>query len=461
MAIDGRNYLRYTSWPIFAAMVTLMLVGVLAIHTSERVGATPEGHTLKQMVFCVVALGAFVVGTIVPYPRVGRMAYAIFGGVLALLVLVLFLPAIRGSHRWINLGPIRLQPAELAKLAYILVMAWYLRYGDHYRRFGGLLIPFVLAFVPMGLILKEPDLGTSLLFVPTFYVMLFMAGGRKRHLIGIILAGTVLLLLPVPQRLPEAPIAPARPVEATDRQMLDYEQALGRYRSATKKHEETVEAARSMAYGSFEVSGSDYVVMAAPLLLLESHQLERVEGWLRQGDPEINQRIGYQLHKSKMILGGGGWRGRGDWYIEHEFFGVLPDDHTDFIFAVIAGRWGFIGALMVLALYGVIILFGLEIAASTDDPFGRLLAIGILTVIAAQVFINVGMTMGLMPITGMTLPLVSYGGSSLVVSALALGLLVNVGQHRPRSLAPKPFEHGRRETRDTRPPESMAARFRE
>ena len=460
MAMERRNYLQYTSWPIFAAMVTLMLVGVLAIRASEQVGAAPKGYTLKQIIFSVLAIGAFLAATAVPYTRIGRKAYAIFGGVLGLLVLVLFLPAIRGSHRWIDLGPVYFQPAEAAKLAYVLAMAWYLRYGDHYRRLGGLLIPFVLAFVPMGLILKEPDLGTSLLFVPTFYVMLFMAGARKRHLIGIMVAGTFLLLLPVPSRLPVAPVAPAVPAAAMvaeSRQRTDYERAVGEYRQARRAHAEGVEATLAMAYGSFSVAEADYAVMATPLLLMEPHQLERVEGWLRQGDPRISRTIGYQLHKSKLILGGGGWIGHGDWNREHEFFRMLPDDHTDFIFAVIGGRWGFAGCVMVILLYAVIVLFGLEIASGTDDPFGRLLAVGIVTLMAAQVLINVGMTMGLMPITGMTLPLVSYGGSSLVVSAMALGLLVNVGQHRPRSLARKPFEHGRREARGDRPSESIAS----
>jgi cell division protein FtsW (lipid II flippase) len=119
---------------------------------------------------------------------------------------------------------------------------------------------------------------------------------------------------------------------------------------------------------------------------------------------------------------------------------MLPDDHTDFIFSVVGGQWGFFGCASVLVLYGIIFLFGADVAVSTPDPFGRLLAVGVLALLAAQIFINIGMAMGLMPITGMTLPLVSYGGSSLLVNCVALGLLVNVGRHRPMTLAPRPFE---------------------
>ncbi|MCJ7543041.1 MAG: FtsW/RodA/SpoVE family cell cycle protein, partial [Phycisphaerae bacterium] len=151
---------------------------------------------------------------------------------------------------------------------------------------------------------------------------------------------------------------------------------------------------------------------------------------------------GYQLAQSKMVLGAGRWIGDRDWSDGEIFFQMLPEDHTDFIFSVIGGRWGFAGCVGVLFLYAVIFLFGAEISTITDDAFGRLLAVGVLALLFSQIVINTGMTLGLMPVTGMTLPLASYGGSSLVVNGAALGLLVNVGQRRPYLLAPKPFEYG-------------------
>jgi cell division protein FtsW (lipid II flippase) len=135
---------------------------------------------------------------------------------------------------------------------------------------------------------------------------------------------------------------------------------------------------------------------------------------------------------------------------------MLPDDHTDFIFSIVGGQWGFLGSAAVLFLYGVIFVFGVEIAVITYDPFGRLLAVGVLALLFSQIVINVGMTMGLMPITGMTLPLVSYGGSSLVVNCAALGLLVNVGQRRPILLSKRPFEHGDRKEKPPAPYSPLA-----
>jgi len=409
-----RRYLRYTSWPILAAMIALMVLGVLAIRASELAEGEAAGFSTRQTISACVALGAFVLATVVPYPRVGRLAYPLFGITLAMLVLVLFLPEVRETHRWIALGPVQFQPSEVAKIAFIALLAWYLRYRDNYRRLTGLIVPFVLTLVPMVLILREPDLGTALLFLPTLYFMLFMAGAKWRHLLGIVGVATALVFVPVPHRITEA----MQNEEAADRAALAYWVERDADRKPTR------------------------VWLAAPLAIMKQHQIHRIDGWLRQGDPRIAMGRGYQLSHSKTALASGMMTGRGDWSDADTYLSLLPEDHTDFIFSVIGGQWGFVGCVGVLALYAVIFVFGIEIAAITHDPFARLLAVGVLALMLAQIFINVGMTMGLMPITGMTLPLVSYGGSSLVVNCAALGLLVNVGMRRPILLSKRPFEYG-------------------
>jgi len=149
---------------------------------------------------------------------------------------------------------------------------------------------------------------------------------------------------------------------------------------------------------------------------------------------------GYQLAQSKIAIGSGGVAGQG--FAEGAFFrhDLLPEEHNDFIFAVVAHQWGFLGAMFVVLLYLIIIFFGLTIASATNDPLGRLLAVGICAVICAQTLINLGMTVGLMPITGMSLPFVSAGGSGLISNYLMLGLLVSVARRRTLEMAPKPFE---------------------
>jgi len=383
-------------------MLLLMFVGVCAIHVSEEAGAlgSAQGagfkHWNMQMIYWGPALGVFVLASIVPYQKIGRAAYVLFGITLLVLVgLVVIprilgdghplvktvLPGIRGAHRWIKVGPIQIQPSEIAKLTYIILLAWYLRYGDHYRKIAGLIVPFVLTLIPMALILKQPDLGTSLLLLPTLYVMLFLAGAKLRHLLGIVVVATVLIFMPIPIK------APADSKDPEDK------------------------TRRALSYSSFDSGSEDYVLCAAPLAIMKSHQLKRIDGWLRQEESSISRGMGYQLHQSKMIMGSGRWTGRSDWNNTAAYFRMLPDDHTDFIFSVIGGQWGLLGCLGVLLLYGVIFLFGVEIAIVTYDPFGRLLAVGVLALLASQILINIGMTVGLGPITGMTLPLISYGGS--------------------------------------------------
>ena len=412
-----RLYLRGMSWPIIVAMLALMTISVLSVRAAEQAGSTPPGFTLRQAIYVVVALVGFLVAVVIPYPRIGRGAYVWFGLTLALLVVVLFLPANKGSRRWIDLKFFNIQPSELAKLTYIIALAWYLRYRDNYRRVAGLIPPFVLTLAPAGLILIEPDLGTTLLWMPTLGFMLFMAGAKIRHLLAVVAVAALVVFLPVPTCL-----------DGVDT--------------------DTAAARKDLAYWHGTIGDKEYVVAAAPVTVMRYHQLTRIYGWLKQADddPKIARRVaktsGFQLRQSMIILGSGGVRGQRVLEQKHLYFRMLPDDHTDFIYAVIGGQWGLVGCAGVIVIYVGIFICAAEIAAMTDDPFGRLLVVGVLALLLTQIFINVGMTMGLMPITGMTLPLVSYGGSSMLINAMSLGLVVNVGIRRPILLGRKPFEYG-------------------
>ena len=366
------------------AIALLLFIGLGAIHATHP----PHGEDRKQLIWIALGLLAFTIANLFHYRRLGRLSYPLFILSLSLLVLVLvgkylqlnsIVPYVRGASRWINIIPgsslVRLQPSELAKLTYILALAWYLRHRKNYRTLTGLVAPFTLTLVPMVFILLQPDLGTVLLFLPILFAVLFVAGARIKHLLAVVALG--ILFMPI------------------------------------------------FYYG-----------------LMENYQKERIEGLFRQNtdDPEWFRGHGYQLYQSKICIGSGRLTGHGFQLSPYVLYKPTPDQHNDFIFAIIAHQWGFRGALLVLALYCLIILCGVEIAHSQTDPFGRLLAVGITALFAAQMFINVGMTMGLTPVTGMTLPFISYGGSSLLTNFLALGLLINVARHRPYQIAPKSFE---------------------
>ncbi|MFV0444637.1 MAG: FtsW/RodA/SpoVE family cell cycle protein [Planctomycetaceae bacterium] len=359
-------------WSIPVTAGLLMLVSLSALDRGDELNL--GDFATRQTVWILLSLPAMFLASRVPYRFWKPWCVPAFWLSLVLLVGVFLLPAKYGSHRWIPLGILNLQPSELAKLAFILMLAHYLMYEKNHRQLTGLLQPFLLTMIPVVLILREPDLGTSLLFIPVLFAMLFAAGARLTHLIFVIVLG--LCCLP----------------------------------------------------GLWKV--------------MSAEQRSRVTAVFRQQDGGvIPQGDEYHLHQSKQFVAFGGVQGS-------EFSGMavsdplayhLPASRTDFIFCLVAERWGFAGVAVVLGLYLWLIAQGLRIAAATREPFGRLIAVGIVTLIGTQVTINTGMTVGLMPITGLTLPLLSYGGSSLIITCASLGLLINVAIRPGYEVTGDPF----------------------
>jgi len=392
-----------------AGLSTVALAKVEALAKAEQ--PSPAGQTSdlgnlwkKQLIFAVFGAVGFIAANCVNYRRLGALSSSIYAFVLLLLGLLLldkvvdipFVPVINHARRWLRIGTsttfLQLQPSEFCKLAYILALAWYLRYRSNYRNFSALIGPFVLTLLPMVLILLEPNLGTVFLMMPVLFAMLLVAGAKVKHLLIILL----LALLAAPLLW---------------REMKPYQRT-----------------------------------RISSVLLQNSWIQEKAEQYPALGKILVGKKFstkqwendwGYHLTRSKFAVASGGTKGYGfrqGPFIKYDF---LTYRQNDFIFAVIAHQWGFLGCLGLLGLYAIIIICGLEIAEHNTDPFGRLLAVGIVATFAVEVIVNVSMTVGLMPITGLTLPLVSYGGSSLLVSMTSVGLLNNVGKHRPFSVARK------------------------
>ncbi|MEK6643258.1 MAG: FtsW/RodA/SpoVE family cell cycle protein [Planctomycetota bacterium] len=372
-------------WLVLLPAMVLNALGLLGVYSGEAAGSEPAVQTLRQLGFFGAGMVGMLLIQLVGYRWIGRYSYLLFGVILILLTLLIvarkipmepFIRPKRNTYRWIFIGPINIQVSEYTKVVYILALAFYLRFRTNYRTFRGLVMPFLLTIIPVALILKEPDLGTSLLLLPTLFVMLFVAGAKISHLAAVIGLGAV-----------AAPVFYFSP-------------------------------------------------------LMNPYQRDRIHSVIRQDDANEHWRLneGYQLSQSKIALGSGRVWGKG--VRESAFFqhNLLPEEHNDFIFAVLGHQWGFVGCIGVLMLYLIMIGAGLTIASGTTDPFGRLLAVGVCALLFAQTIINVGMTVGLMPITGMTLPFVSMGGSSLIANYLAIGLLIDVARRRSVNLAPRPFE---------------------
>ncbi|NLX12085.1 MAG: rod shape-determining protein RodA [Phycisphaerales bacterium] len=435
-------------------VLMLCTAGVLTLQATEmpvEAGLLAD-RAMRQLLYIFVGLAGMLAVMMVGYHRLGRWSYLLFAVCLVLLVYLLLgrwvaqLPlvkAIRGTRRWLFVGPIPLQPSELAKIAYVLALAWYLRYRRNYRTFMGLFVPFAITLVPMGLILIQPDLGTVLLFLPVLFAMLFAAGARVRHLLLIVCMGICCLPL-FWLKIADYQRLRITGVLLQDSRLRDY---LVQEPPASPEDSSYWDRVKSLFTEPVQTQPAEDIP-TAPSVLSRTRPMRwdwlcpkgTAPGLWRQELVEWENRSGYQLVASKNAIGSGGLTGQG-WgrgiFFEYDF---LPEAHNDFIFALIAHQWGVLGSLVVLAGFALIFLVGLIIASLTVDPFGRLVAVGLATMILVQALVNLAMTIGFGPITGMTLPFVSAGGSSLMASFISIGLLVSVAQRRPRTLATRSFE---------------------
>ena len=412
---------------LLMAMLSLVLIGITTIYAvghpakseAENIDSTGQpvqpssgqsaelaGLWKKQISFAAIGIAALILVNLVNCRRLGEAGYWIYAGVLVLLMVLLisryivelpFAPETKGAYRWIKISIAgfdlpSIQPSELCKPAYIIALAWYLRYRSNYRKFASLVGPFVLTLLPMVLILLEPDLGTVLLMLPVFLTMLFVAGAKVKHLALILLIALI--------------ISPLMWLKMQPYQRLRISSVLLQSEWLRQKTEQHPALGKLLVGGTFSSK-------------------KWKENW------------GYHLIRSKYAIASGGTTGYGlgrGPFLKYEF---LPERHNDFIFSIIAHQWGFFGCVGVLLLYIILLVCGLGIAGQTTDPFGRLLAAGIAAMFAIQLIVNVAMTLGLTPITGITLPFISYGGSSLAVSMLCVGLLNNVGRQWPFTVAPR------------------------
>ncbi len=380
---------RHAGWLCVASGLALSLLGVYAIDVSlvsdapsERGIITPSGMVLRQIVFLAVGMMAAGVVALPHYRFVRYVAWPAMWVVLGLLVFLL-IPAVpswivtprNGARAWITLGPLTLQPAELAKIAFILVLADYLRWRKNHRTLAGLIPPAVIGFVPVALIMLQPDLGSASLFAPTLFAMLLAAGAKMKHLIAAVLIAGAALPLSFP--------------------------------------------------------------------LLRPHQQQRIIGLISvvRGEASGAEDINYQQLTAVTLAGAGGIDGQGDEKSRALVkFNRLPERHNDMVFAVIVNRFGFLGGMMVLGLYGVWVYGALMVAGMCREPFGRLVVVGCAAIVSVQMFVNVGMNLGYLPIVGLTLPFVSYGGSSMLSVWIMTGLIVNVAMRKPPRLSRPSFE---------------------
>jgi len=359
--------LRLPLDPLLAlAAIGLMAVSIVTLKasTSTDVPGDPNYYVTRQGVFFAIGTLFAIVLSRIDYSRLRELKYGLYGLMFAgLAVVALFGGDTRGSRRAIQLPFFEVQASEIGKILLICALAGFV--VDRARRLGERDTTARLVLVAMlpAIFVMASDLGSGLVYISILFAVLFVAGVSWRHFAGLIALGTVSITI---------------------------------------------------------------VLTAAPALgvtVLTPQQTERLTSFLNPSD--VAGDAGYQQNQSRIAIGAGQKTGRGD-RASQAALNFLPEERTDFVFAVIGERWGFAGAGMVLSLYALLVWRGLRILTVAKNLYGALIAGGIVAMLLFQLFINVGMNVGIMPITGIPLPLLSYGGSSVITTLLAIGLLQSI-----------------------------------
>jgi rod shape determining protein RodA len=384
-----------------AAAFLLMVISVAFVYSATMnndAAATLAWYKqsyFRQIVWFALGIGAAALICLVDYHTLARWAFVAYWLTILTLIAVIIphVGSMRyGARRWIELAGFQFQPSEFAKLAFILAQAHFLsRPVDELRQLRIFWRSIGMIVLPFMLIMKEPDLGSALVLLPTGLTMLYAAGTPKRYLLqlggvaGIVAVLFVVDLLYAPPGL--------------------------------RIHMQEYQKKRLLVY-----FGRNYADYAGPGISAAERQ--------KLQEQEFNDS--HNVRQALIAVGSGGLTGKGWRRGQQNSLGFLPQagKHNDFIFSVIAEEKGFVGSVVVLTLYAVILFTGIRIAGQARDRLGKLLAVGVVTLLFSHVFINIGMNIRIMPVTGVPLPLLSYGGSSVLGSLIAMGMLQNVYLYR-------------------------------
>jgi rod shape determining protein RodA len=417
---------------LLGATLLLVLFGILFIYSSgvSFTGSRPSNEFIKQLIWTGSGLVIMTGVILINYSRLRDLSIYLYAlTILLLLATRLLGREVHGAKSWLGFGEVGIQPSEFAKITAILLLSTYLTSaGKRIRELPRLALGFAIMLLPMGLILLQPDMGTALVFVPIFLFMAYTAGARMRHLAYLVAAGLGMVILAV--------------IPHYSRWILGREAALlglissfeqGKYLLGVLA---LITALAAWGYWGFKRQYFYWIFYVVSLVLvsflgaflidrtLKDYQIMRFVVFL---DPKVDpQGAGWNLIQSVTAVGSGGIAGKGFLKGTQSHYQFLPQQSTDFIFSILAEEWGFLGGLVVFALFLVIILRGIRIMYIARDDFGLYVGAGVVGMIFFHGVINIGMAMGIMPITGIPLFFLSYGGSSLWTALVGVGLLLNI-----------------------------------
>lgn len=366
----GLRKILFFNWPLAILITAIAALGVLQLYSVAGGSFTPwASPQIKRFILGFLLMLLVGMMPIWFWRSVSSLAYL---GALGLLLFVEFFGAVgMGAKRWIDLGFMNLQPSEVMKIALIMAIASYYDWLplEKTSKLIWVILPAVIILLPTALVLKQPDLGTAILLSAGGAVVMFLAGVHWTYFITMITAGIGLISI------------------------------------------------------VFQSRGTSWQ-------MLKDYQFKRIETFLDPTNDPLG--AGYNIIQSKIALGSGGWSGRGFMQGTQSRLNFLPEKHTDFIFTTLAEEFGFIGAISLLSLYALVLVFCILSALKNKDRFSSLLIFGIASTFFLFFAVNMSMVMGLMPVVGVPLPLVSYGGSAMLILMIGFGLVQSAHVHRPR-----------------------------
>lgn len=426
-------------WYILGAALVLMVIGILFIFSSgvTSTGVVVSTEYARQIAWVALGFVFLMLVVLVDYKRVKDSSFVIYAAVIAVLVYTrVFGRVVNGARSWIGIGELGIQPSEFAKIATIFYLSKYLDQTRHslpeFRRFAGSL---AIIGLPMLLVLSQPDFGTALVFIPIFLSMAYLCGLERQYIL-FLLATVILTLILVVLPLWERNIA----VRPTGILFVLYE---GPYRFWILGACTVTLGLAVWGFLAFRKRYYYWIAYSFLILILslgaselghrvlKDYQIMRLIVFL---DPKVDPRgSGWNILQSITAIGSGGFAGRGFLQGTQSHYRFLPQQSTDFIFSILSEEWGFLGGLAVFALYGVILWRTLALLKSVKDPFAVGIIAGVSGMILFHFMVNIGMTMGIMPITGIPLFFLSYGGSSLWAVLIGIGLILGISARRYHS----------------------------
>ncbi len=429
----SKEGLSRIDYALVIAVVVTVFIGILMIYSAgfDPIDKVNNGLYRKQLLWFIFGFILMIGLAIVNYQSLGEFSLHIYVILIILLIITtIFGTPVRNTRAWLNFGVFSIQPSEFMKLGLVIILAKYLEIRERdITRLRELVVPALLTFIPMLIILKQPDFGTAIIFIPILLTMLFVGGADISHLLSIVLIATIAMVVPMVLTYREWIGAEGSNF------LLDFFQDVNLLLVVSGVlllvtlvtfvlHFFSVKKFLRKIYIPGAVISLGLMTSVVIQKLFKVYQKRRILVFL---NPDLDpQGSGYNIIQSKIAIGSGGFFGKGFLKGSQSQLGFLPEKSSDFIFSVVAEEWGFFGALVLLALFGFIIFRCVQTAFESKDKFGALLASGIGTILFFHILINIGMAVGIMPVTGLPLCFVSYGGSNLMMSMICIGIMLNI-----------------------------------